>query len=180
MGFSPVRPSPTNSRCLLFGAAHKLSCDNFLLIQIPFHLLSNIKRDGHVASLFLWRRRWDLRRFAEIVNNFAKLCFAFAVGKYARYHAGVAKGRWLPFVGAEYKLHLTFPAPIPTRSNPIKAHKQKSAIQKDSGFPWRRRWDFRLCDLLRRTVGVYCSVLRTNCLATIFSSFKSHFTYFQT
>jgi len=36
-----------------------------------------------------------------------------------RYHAGVAKGRWLPFVGDHYKLLFTFSSPIPTRSSPI-------------------------------------------------------------
>ena len=67
------------------------------------------KLDQKIGLVFLWRKGWDSLRKAL-----------------PYYHAWVAKGRCLPFVGNLYKLQSTFRLPIPTRSNPTLTNKNKT------------------------------------------------------
>ena len=60
MGFSPVRPYPTNDGCPSFGATHKLHKCNFLLNSNPPTIL-NKQKDLQKCRSFIWRKRWDSR-----------------------------------------------------------------------------------------------------------------------
>ena len=98
------------------------------------------------------------------------------------YHAWVAKGRCLPFVGNLYKLQSTLRLPIPTRSNPYAVifKQQKRTIKKMVLFCWRRARDSLLTFVKQFTVISYLCFTKVfgQPLKTIVITFCYKFTIF--